>query len=394
MRQNDAMPRKSNAVEDLGNAIAKAAAALQRGELVALPTETVYGLGADACNPEAVRKIFAAKGRPADHPLIVHIADHAALEPLVVDVPPAAHQLAAKFWPGPLTMILKRSERIPLLVTGGQETVGVRSPSHPVAQALLAAFAKIGSGVIAAPSANKFGHVSPTTAQHVRDEFGDAVANAGAGNPKGKSILLLDGGACEVGIESTILDLSRADPVLLRPGAISREQIGDVIGVMPLTRAEYEAKISKTGGKPLIERRKKPRPPKPSDTPRVSGSLAAHYAPMTPLKLLDAVALAAELDALLDAGKRVAVLAFSAKPRLKPSPIGVGARIARTLMWIATDKDAVGYAQSLYANLRTLDAAGTAIILVETPPNGVPWEAVNDRLSRAAAGSGQHGAAH
>ena len=385
MRQNGAMSRKSPAVaESIAEIAAKAAAALQRGELVAMPTETVYGLAADACNADAVRKIFAAKGRPADHPLIVHIVSQAALPPLAIDVPPAAHQLAAKFWPGPLTLILKRSERVPLEVTGGQETVGIRCPSHPVAQALLAAFAKIGSGMVAAPSANKFGHVSPTSAQHVRDEFGAEI---------GKSILLVDGGTCEVGIESTILDLSRADPVLLRPGAISREQIRDVIGVMPLTREEYEAKIRKTGGKPLIERRKKPRLPS-NDTPRVSGSLAAHYAPKTPLQLLTASALALELDAMLDAGKRVAVLAFATRPRLKPSPIGVGARNARTLMWIAADKDAVGYAQSLYANLRTLDAAGTAMILVETPPNSVPWEAVNDRLSRAAVGSGQHSAGH
>ena len=381
LRQNDGMVRKSTVVaERIADVIANAAAALQCGKLVALPTETVYGLGADASNPDAVRKIFAAKGRPAEHPLIVHIADHAALEPLAIDIPAAAHQLAAKFWPGPLTLILKRSARIPLVVTGGQETVGIRCPSHPLAQALLLAFAKIGSGVVAAPSANKFGHVSPTSAQHVRDEFGAEI---------GKSILLLDGGACEVGIESTILDLTRAHPVLLRPGAISRAQICDVIGAMPLTREEYEAKISKTGGKPLIERRKIPRPPS-NDTPRVSGSLAAHYAPMTPLRLLTASALSAELDALLDQGKRVAVLAFAAKPRLKPSPIGVGARNARPLMWIAAEKDAVGYAQSLYANLRTLDAAATAMILVETPPTSVPWEAVNDRLSRAALGSGRH----
>ncbi len=375
------MPRKSSV-----NHVAEAAAALQRGDLVALPTETVYGLGADACNPEAVLKIFAAKGRPADHPLIVHIASHDTLESLAIDVPVAAHQLAAKFWPGPLTLILKRSARIPLVVTGGQETVGIRCPSHPLAQELLLAFAKIGSGVIAAPSANKFGHVSPTSARHVRDEFGEAI---------GKSILLLDGGSCEVGIESTILDLSRGVPVLLRPGAISRAQINDVIGAMPLAREEYDAKVLAIGsGKPFVERRKKPRPssgkiPASDDTPRVSGSLAAHYAPMTPLRLLPAAELAVQMDKLLEQGKRVAVLAFSAKPRLKPSPIGVGARNARPLMWITADKDAVGYAQSLYANLRTLDAAATAMILVETPPDSVPWEAVNDRLSRAAVGSGR-----
>jgi L-threonylcarbamoyladenylate synthase len=379
------MPRKS---DDLPERIALAATALQRGDLVALPTETVYGLGADATNPAAVQKIFAAKGRPADHPLIVHIAEHAGLESLAVNIPAAAHQLAAKFWPGPLTLILQRSAHIPRVVTGGQETVGIRCPAHPLAQALLEAFAKIGSGLVAAPSANKFGHVSPTSAQHVRDEFGDSVATV-----PGKSILLLDGGACEVGIESTILDLSRGVPVLLRPGAISRLQIRDVIGEMPLSREEFAARRGPPTGKPLIERRRTPRLANglsaASTTLRVSGSLAAHYAPRTPLRLLSATSLAIELDGLLEQGKRVAVLAFSAKPRVKPSPVGVGARISRPLMWITADSDAVGYAQGLYANLRTLDAAATSIILVEAPPGSAAWEAVNDRLSRAAFGSGQ-----
>ncbi len=356
--------------------IEHAAAALQRGELVALPTETVYGLGADATNAAAIAKIFKAKGRPSNHPLIVHLGSGVALESWGKDVPLAASQLAAQFWPGPLTLIVKKSMRISDAVTGGQETVGLRCPAHPIAQALLIAFAKLGSGAIAAPSANKFGHVSPTTAQHVRDEFGAEI---------GRSISLLDGGACDVGIESTILDLSRSylgrPPVLLRPGAISREQIRDVIGETPLTRQEDEEDEAEHTG--TIK--------KPTKTaPRVSGSLAAHYAPATPLRLVAGPLLQLEVDQLLNDGKRAAVLAFSAKPKTKPSPVGVGVRNARRLLWITAGTDAVGYAQSLYANLRTLDAAATAMILVESPPTSAPWEAVNDRLGRAATGSGKH----
>ncbi len=356
--------------------IEQAAAALQRGELVALPTETVYGLGADASNEAAIAKIFAAKGRPSDHPLIVHLASGVSLEAWADEVSAAAHKLAAQFWPGPLTLILKKSARVSSAVTGGQETVGLRCPAHPIAQALLAAFAKLGSGAVAAPSANRFGHVSPTTAQHVRDEFGAAV---------GRSIMLLEGGACGVGIESTILDLSRSHlgypPVLLRPGAISREQIRDVLGEMPLTREDDEIRRAMQHSAPALGLTKA--------APRVSGSLAAHYAPSTPLRLVAAPQLLAEVDQLLDQGKRVAVLAFSAKPKVAPSPVGVGVRNARPLLWIAAEPDAVGYAQGLYANLRTLDAAATAVILVETPPSAAPWDAVNDRLGRAAVGAGK-----
>ncbi len=366
--------------------IEHAAAALQRGELVALPTETVYGLGADATNAAAIAKIFLAKGRPSNHPLIVHLASGVALDAWGDNVPLAASKLAAQFWPGPLTLILKKSARIPLAVTGGQETVGLRCPAHPIAQALLIAFAKLGSGAIAAPSANRFGHVSPTTAQHVRDEFGAAI---------GRSILLLEGGACGVGIESTILDLSRSHlghpPVLLRPGAISREQIRDVIGEMPLTREEDEAyQQSQAANKPKKPTSATNTTNAPKAAPRVSGSLAAHYAPATPLRLVAGPLLQAEVDRHLEDGKRVAVLAFSAKPKIKPSPVGVGVRNARRLLWIATSADAVDYAQSLYANLRTLDAAATTTILVETPPTTVAWEAINDRLGRAAVGSGKH----
>ncbi len=232
-------------------AIEDAAARLDAGELVAFPTETVYGLGADAQNPAAVARIYAAKGRPANHPVIVHLAPGSDPGYWVEALPADAKKLIDAFWPGPLTLILKRATHIPDAVSGGQDSVGLRCPSHPVAQALLRAFdaRRGGHGGVAAPSANRFGHVSPTTAQHVRDEFGDAVH-------------VLDGGPSDVGIESTILDLSRGFPALLRPGHVSPRQIADVLGVAP-------------------------RLPDGSDAtaPRASGTLKAHYAPRTPLAL-------------------------------------------------------------------------------------------------------------
>jgi L-threonylcarbamoyladenylate synthase len=300
---------------------------LVAGELVALPTETVYGLGADAANPEAVAKIFALKGRPADHPLIVHLAKDARLDDWAIDIPDAARRLAAKFWPGPLTLILKKSARIPAIVTGGQDSVGLRCPAHPLALELLEEFAKAGSGIIAAPSANKFGHVSPTTAAHVQSEFGP-------------ELMVLDGGPCPVGIESTILDLSRGMPVLLRPGAVTREQIAEVIGQTPRS-ADAAA-------------------------PRASGTLESHYAPRTPLRLVDEA----------DPSPASAVLAQRAPP---------AGMVASD--WIAAPLDPAGYAHDLYANLRTLDASGAVEILVEKPPVAPEWDGVNDRLMRAAAGA-------
>ncbi|HUP29029.1 MAG TPA: L-threonylcarbamoyladenylate synthase, partial [Usitatibacter sp.] len=222
--------------------IAEGARRLAAGEAIAFPTETVYGLGADATNVEAVRRIFQLKGRPADHPLIVHFADPLQLSAWAAEVPAMARTLADRFWPGPLTMIVPKSPRVPAAVTGGQDTVGLRCPSHPVARELLAEFARIGSGVVAAPSANRFGHVSPTSSAHVRDEFGT-------------DLFIVEGGDCEVGLESTIVDLSRGVPTLLRPGGISR--------------AELEAAL----GAALHDR--------DADAPRASGTLAAHYAPRT-----------------------------------------------------------------------------------------------------------------
>ncbi|OIQ93464.1 threonylcarbamoyl-AMP synthase [mine drainage metagenome] len=317
--------------------IARAAALLRAGELVAFPTETVYGLGADASNPQAVAKIFAAKGRPADHPLIVHIAGVDKLDAWAREVPDAARALAAAFWPGPLTLILKRSGLVPDAVTGGQDTVGLRVPNHPLALALLAEF----GGGVAAPSANRFGRISPTTAAHVRAELGDAVP------------LVVDGGPCAVGIESTIVDLSRGAPVVLRPGAISADDIMRVLGSAP-----EEA----TSG----------------ESPRVSGSLAAHYAPSSSLRLVVAAELEAAAQDALAQGLRVAVLCRCSQPFA-----------AAELVWHTAPDDPAGYAHELYAALRQLDAIGPDLILVEAPPQEPAWRAVADRLARAARGSGE-----
>jgi len=318
--------------------IARAVALLRAGELVAFPTETVYGLGADAANPAAVAKIFAAKGRPADHPLIVHLPSAAHLPRWAIDVPDEAAKLAAAFWPGPLTLILKRQAHVPDLVTGGQDTVGLRVPDLPLALELLAAF----DNGIAAPSANRFGRISPTTAAHVREELGERVP------------LILDGGPCPVGIESTILDLSRGAPILLRPGAVGAADIARALGRTLDIAAPHE------------------------EAPRVSGSLEAHYAPHTPLELVSSDGLLFALRNALVAGERVAVLAPTAQA------------ISHELVsWRQVPADPAGCAHVLYASLRELDALGCVRILVQKPPAGESWAAVNDRLRRAAAGSGE-----
>jgi L-threonylcarbamoyladenylate synthase len=316
-----------------------AARLLEAGELVAFPTETVYGLGADAENPAAVAAIYAAKGRPQDHPVIVHLAPEAPLDYWACDIPAEAGALAAAFWPGPLTMILKRAPNIPDAVSGGQDTVGLRCPSHPVALALLRAF-RGGKGGIAAPSANKFGHVSPTLADHVVDEFelDDTVA------------MVLDGGPSQVGIESTIVDLSRLDtlgPVLLRPGHISAEAIAAVIDRVPAA-ADAAA-------------------------PRASGTLESHYAPHTPVAMQEREVLLETIEQLHAAGRKVALIHVSTMPethaaqRLPPRP--------------------AGFAHALYAALRAMDGQGADVILVESPPQQGEWLGVNDRLRRAAHGS-------
>ncbi len=313
--------------------ISAAVAVWRRGGLVAFPTETVYGLGADAANEQALARIFAAKGRPADHPLIVHVAAAAEIDCWARDIPAVVWDLAARFWPGPLTLILKRAPGVSALVTGGQDTVGLRVPGHSLALALLRAF----GGGIAAPSANRFGRVSATSAAHVVAEFGVAVD------------CIVDDGACTVGLESTILDLSGQAPRVLRPGAVSRTALGEILGAVP-----------EIGG---------------AGAPRAPGRLASHYVPDTPLRLV--------VDALADLAGRpalpgeqpIAVLALSA-PLLPPL----------NCRWVRMPDDPVHYAQQLYARLREIDSWGCGLLLVERPSSAEGWEAVHDRLTRASGG--------
>jgi L-threonylcarbamoyladenylate synthase len=321
--------RLASIVTERSPIIDEAVAVLRRGGLVAFPTETVYGLGADAGNSAALARLFAVKGRPSSHPVIVHLGAASWIEQWASEVTPEAARLAARFWPGPLTLVVRRASRVLDAVTGGQDTVGLRVPAHPVARALLAAF---GSG-IAAPSANRFGCVSPTTAEHVRADLRDDVD------------LVIDGGACDVGIESTIVDVSRGAPVLLRPGHITAEQIADAA---QRTVAGLEGQA-----------------------PRAPGTLPAHYAPRTPMTLAPAEEVAARVRA---AAGRAAVLAFEG------TPVGAPAVAVRIVA-----RNTSMYAHELYAALRELDASGASIIIVEEPPAGSEWVAVRDRLQRAAA---------
>lgn len=328
--------------EGLAPQIVAAVAALRAGELVAFPTETVYGLGADARNPAALRKVFALKGRPATHPLILHLHSVDDLGDWVSTVSPQARRLAEAFWPGPLTLVLPKAASVSTVLTGGQDSIAVRVPSHPIARALLAAF---GSG-IAAPSANRYGRVSPTRAEHVREEF-----------PEG--LLVLEGGDCEVGLESTIVSLLGAQPQLLRPGMISQTAIEELLGV--------ECATAGTGA-----------------APRVPGSTLQHYAPRTPLMLLAHDDFAAQLRIALRkaqaAGEQVAVWARRPVPAdLEPALRGV------ILHWSIAPEAALDYGRALYAELRRLDKGGAASILVESVPAGADWDAARDRLMRAAA---------
>ena len=307
----------------MNSEVRRAAEVLRAGGLVAFPTETVYGLGADASSAEAVARLYAAKGRPADHPVIVHFATAEGAFAFAREIPDEARELARQFWPGPLTMVLKRSALARDFVTGGQDSVGLRVPSHPVAQALLREF----DGGVAAPSANRFGNVSATTAAHVVEEMDVEF--------------VLDGGPSEVGIESTIVDLSGAVPALLRPGRISQAELEEALNV------KISGKIS--------------------ESPRHSGGLERHYAPKTPALLVPAHELDAEIARR---GASVAVLAFS-----RPDE--------RVDYWIRMPREPQAYAQKLYAALRELDGAGCATILVEAPPETNAWAAVRDRLSRA-----------
>ena len=311
--------------------IDRAVEALRDGEVVAFPTETVYGLGADAQNPDAVRKVFELKGRPATHPLIVHLDHPRLLERWALNVPPAAQALAERFWPGPLTLVLRRAPAVDLAITGGQDTVAVRVPNHPVAQQLLRAF---GGGIVA-PSANRYGRVSPTRAEHVREEFGDAVK------------VILDGGDCKIGLESTIVSCVDAEPRVLRPGGITLSQLRSVVPEVVEGRTASQ--------------------------PRVPGSDAKHYAPSTPLSIVTSGKLEEVVAQLTADHEKVAVLA-TRPPRLAN----------KFMTWINAGRRADVYARELYVNLRALDKSGAREILVEEVPAGEVWDAVRDRLRRAA----------
>jgi L-threonylcarbamoyladenylate synthase len=311
--------------------ILRALAILRRGGLIGLPTETVYGLAADAENELAVRSIFAAKGRPVDHPLIVHLTEAKQIEQWAIDIPDTARRLAAAFWPGPLTLILRRSDKAALAVTGGLDTIGLRVPSHPVAQQVLQAF----RGGLAAPSANRFGRVSPTTAEHVREEFGDRVE------------LVLEGGPSTVGIESTIVDLSSDKPALLRPGAITAQQIEQIL--------------------------KHPLGDPAQNTTRASGRLISHYAPRAAVEIVAPAELEARVSDWAMRGSRVVVLAAHLELDLPG--------IAHRRMPDSPE----GFASELYAALREADASGAEIALVVPPPESGVGIAIADRLRKAAA---------
>ena len=324
------------------DAIAEAVRVLRAGGLVAFPTETVYGLGADASCDTAVAGIFKAKGRPADHPLIVHVAAGTkgaeSLSRFAQPLPPFAQKLVQAFWPGPLTLIVTRQPGVGAAAAGGQDTIGLRCPSHPVAQALLLACAEQGVPGLAGPSANRFGRVSPTTAQHVYDEFGDALP-------------VVDGGACEVGIESTIVDCTRGQPVLLRPGVLDPVDLARACGQRILSKEELSA-----------------------HTPRASGTLLAHYAPKATLRLMSARELQAGLNVLGDDAVHVAVYARS---RLRlPTP---------RMPFVQMPEAPADAAHELFAQLRAFDERGARLIWVEVPPEDPSWDGVRDRLQRAAA---------
>ena len=326
-------------------AITRAARLLRDGKLVAFPTETVYGLGADADNVRAVQEIFEAKGRPTDHPVIVHVADLDAAAAWADELSPAARGLAARFWPGALTLVVARGARSHDALTGAQASVGLRCPSHPWARALLEALCRQSGDprrAIAAPSANRFGHVSPTRAEHVRADLGE--------KPQGPIDLILDGGSCPIGIESTILDLTAAVPRLLRPGSISREQIETALA-RPVDLVATDD----------------------TSVPRAPGRMARHYAPRKPLELVEAARLFSRVHDL--GASRVAVLAPA-----PPLP-------AVTHWWIAPPAPEQ-YARHLYEFLHRMDASGAERLLVQRPPRGAPWAALHDRLERAAADFG------
>jgi L-threonylcarbamoyladenylate synthase len=325
----------------------KAAQALRRGELLGLPTETVYGLAADACNDQAVAAIFAAKGRPMDHPLIVHVANDQGVLHFAREVPDFAARLIATFWPGPLTLILPRRPGVAGAAAGGQDSVGLRCPSHPVAQAVLQQAYALGVLGVAAPSANAFGRVSPTTAAHVVSEFGE-------------NLMVLDGGACAVGIESTIIDCTRGAPVLLRPGLLTTQALSLACGQVVQLSTALQGQLD-------------------PQAPRASGTLASHYAPRAQVRLIEGQDMATQLQGWPQA---------AAKERLAlwtRTPVSIPAALAHRVQQYAMPADAVACAHELFARLRAFDDQDVDHIWVQSPPDEPAWEGVLDRLRRAAA---------
>ncbi|HEX5698622.1 MAG TPA: L-threonylcarbamoyladenylate synthase [Rhodoferax sp.] len=331
---------------DAPESIAAAVECIRSSGLLGLPTETVYGLAANADDDRAVAQIFKAKGRPADHPLIVHVADASAVVHYASVVPEFAEQLMKAFWPGPLTLILPRRPGVANASAGGNPTIGLRCPSHPVAKAVLNALMHHAVWGLAAPSANQFGRVSPTTAAHVQGEFGD-------------DLLILDGGACNVGIESTIIDCTRGAPVLLRPGAIMPDQVQAICGLQVRSKDELESMAS--------------------PAPKASGTLDSHYAPHATVRLMTAKELQKALTLLgSDAGQpdgRPSIALYCRTPL---------ATVSRHVFVRRMPADATRAAQQLFAVLRECDAQGVKLIWIETPPETPEWDGVRDRLQRAA----------
>lgn len=328
-------------------AVERAARILSEGGLVAIPTETVYGLAADADNEAAVLATYAAKGRPADHPLIVHVADADAIDFWAEDVPEIARMLADKYWPGPLTLVLKKKPRCGLWVTGGQDTVALRCPSHPVAHALLERFAGPTRKGLTAPSANTFGRISPSQASHVMEDLGI--------KPEGKLDMILDGGSCEFGIESTMVNLSSGTPEILRHGVITRSMLEDTLGI--------------------------PVPDAGRNAPRASGRLKSHYAPKTKLELVDGN-LHVRVAAWAAETKGVCAV-MASKTQLDTLLAAVP--VERFALVIEAPENVLNYGATLYDHLHALDAAGAVRIFVERPQQTPEWAAINDRLGRAAA---------
>jgi L-threonylcarbamoyladenylate synthase len=329
------------------NPILQALALLKAGKLVAIPTETVYGLGADARNPVALQNIYLAKERPSSNPLIIHISHMDALTDWAIDIPDTAFQLAKAFWPGPLTLVLARHPSVPKIATGGQESIAIRIPNHSLTLELLARF----DGGIAAPSANRYGRISPTTPEHVRSELGTRVD------------YILEGGACTLGIESTIVSLLEETPILLRQGSISETDLSAVLK-QPVYHKQW--------GKEAIKRENDLITP---------GSHTFHYAPTTPLYLCEKDRLLGTALSWARSNKRLCALSFSV---LRNALIEKGVPDYCLARWVAASDNPVMYARTLYAYLHDFDATKSDCILIENPPNTEAWAAIRDRLQRAA----------